>query len=182
MGRCGGARVAHFISKMKYIESVSTCSLNVCHNIPSCSRNSRLGGSTKKKKSGETGKVGKWESREIVISEISKFSMHFTIWKIAEISDFKGPPLWFFHFPQHFQKSRENQRGGPLKSEFFTIFQIVKSIENLEISEIMISRLSHFPSFPVSPDFFFFSSSRRAENLEAQALEAQALEAQALRL
>ena len=45
------------------------------------------------KKLGESGKVGKWESREIAISEISRFFMDFLIWKMTENRDFKGPPL-----------------------------------------------------------------------------------------
>ena len=39
-----------------------------------------------------SGKVGKWESREIAISEISGFPLDFLIWKMAEIRDFDFPP------------------------------------------------------------------------------------------
>ena len=51
------------------------------------------------KKLGESGKVGKWESREIAISEISRFFMDFLIGKNAKNHDFKSPPFDFSAIP-----------------------------------------------------------------------------------
>ena len=48
----------------------------------------------------------------------------------------------------------KSKGGGPLNSEFLAIFQIRKNTKNPEISEIAISRLSHFPTFLLSASFF----------------------------
>ena len=54
---------------------------------------SRLG--RRGKKLGDCGIVGLWDCGEIAISEISGFFMFFLISKMAKISLFKGPSLWF---------------------------------------------------------------------------------------
>ena len=94
----------------------------------------------------ESRKVGKWESREIAISEISWFFMDFLIGKNAKI--------WDFWRILEFSEKMEKSKGGPLKSWFFAFFQIRKSMKNREISKIAISRLSHFPTFLLSASFF----------------------------
>jgi len=44
--------------------------------------------------------------------------------------------------------SGENQRGGPLKTRIFAIFEIRKSAENPENSKIGWKKCSHVPMFP----------------------------------
>ena len=48
----------------------------------------------------------------------------------------------------------EKSNGCSLKSQIFAFSKIRKSMKNHEISEIAISRLSHFPTFLLSASFF----------------------------
>ena len=72
----------------------------------------------------------------------------------------KAPPLIFpqiLEFSENVEKSMctlpEKSKGCSLKSQIFAFFQIRKSMKNREISEIKISRLSHFPTFLLSASF-----------------------------
>ena len=66
----------------------------------------------------------------------------------------KAPPLIFpqiLEFSENVEKSMctlpEKSKGCSLKSQIFAFSKIRKSMKNHEISEIAISRLSHFPTF-----------------------------------
>ena len=86
--------------------------------------------------------------------------MFFLIWKMTNISLFKGPPLWFCAGNQKIRISGAKPKGG---SEILAIFQIRKNMKNPEISEIAISPQSHNPTIPQSPSFFPRRPSRESE-------------------
>ena len=72
----------------------------------------------------------------------------------------KAPPLIFpqiLEFSENVEKSMctlpEKSKGCSLKSQIFAFSKIRKSMKNHEISEIAISRLSHFPTFLLSASF-----------------------------
>ena len=84
----------------------------------------------------------------------------------------KAPPLIFpqiLEFSENVEKSMctlpEKSKGCSLKSQIFAFSKIRKSMKNHEISEIAISRLSHFPlsHFPTFPEFFPRRPSRESE-------------------
>ena len=137
----------HYSRSFSVVESLLPPPLWFLHEFSESSGrrpDSRLG--RRGEKLAESRKVGKWESREIAISEISWFFMDFLIGKNAKI--------WDFWRILEFSEKIEKSKGGPLKSWIFAFFQIRKSMKNREISEITISRLSHFPTFLLSASFF----------------------------
>ena len=74
---------------------------------------------------------------------------------MVKFCDFKGPPpLSFFLKIRKKSELRKNERGGPLKSQFFTIFQKRKLMKNQEISEIVISADYSIPRLIDFLDFF----------------------------
>ena len=75
---------------------------------------------------------------EIEISKVPLICVVIYVYMTFEIRDFKGPfdsgEIWRnLHF------GGKIKGGGPLKSRIIAIFQIRKSLENPEISEIAIS-------------------------------------------
>ena len=117
---------------------------------------SRLG--RRGKKLAESRKVGKWESREIAISEISWFFTDFLILENAKIWDFKEHPFDFsgkVHI-DHFSTLSENNSRicGKIKEGAFEI-AIFRHFPNKEIHEksrnfwnrdFATFPLSHFPT------------------------------------
>ena len=107
---------------------------------------SRLG--RRGKKLGDRGIVAK--SRFLKFLDFSWISL---FEKMRKFTISKAPPL-IFPFFRKIPEFVEKSKGGPLKSQIFAFFPIRKSMKNHEISEIAISRLSHFPTFLLSASFF----------------------------
>ena len=101
------------------------------------------------------------KSENVTIFQIVKIIKNPEISKITsfpgfQVSRFPGFFFFFAHMRPWLdaQALRQNQRGGPLKSENVTIFQIVKIIKNPEISKITSFELFHYS---IIPGFFSFS-------------------------